>query len=189
MNKRVLKWAIIVAWCLLGACVIFKLCGSKVFDATSLNPRFVEICGWLENDGKYVYYVVGFIVSTISNTIILLSSSLTPKPTMKQLIFIESINIPIWFVKFFFPTAGFICECLMFVILPALISKKWWTGLVGLVINFVFQLASMFIRGQELEIFADNAVFSIIFSIDYYIMIALYFMYVCYINNRKEVAQ
>lgn len=189
MNKKVLKWAIIVAWCFLGACIIFKLCGSNVFEATSLNPRFVEICDWLSKDGKYVYYVIGFIVSVVSNTFILLASSLTAKPTISQLIFIESINIPVWFVKFFFPTAGFICECLMFVILPAVISKKWWTGFVGLAINFVFQLASMFIRGQGLEIFADNVIFSIIFSIDYYIMIALCFMYVCYINNKKEVAQ
>lgn len=187
MNKTVAKWCIILAWCLLAVCVIFKLCGSTVFEQTSLNPRFVEVCEWLQTDGKYVYYAIGFVVSIVSNTFILLASSLTPKPTMKQLIFIESINIPVWFVKFFFPTAGFICECLMFVILPALVSKKWWTGIVGLVINIVFQLASMFIRGQKLEIFADNVIFSIIFSIDYYIMIALYFLYVCYIKSKKEV--
>lgn len=158
-----------------------------MFEQTSLNPRFVEVCNWLSKDGIFVYYVIGFTISTVFNTLILLASALTPKPSKKQLLFIECINVPVWFVKFFFPKIGFIVECVMFIVVPAIISKKWWSGFLGLALNILFQLASMYIRGQGLEIFADNVIFSLIFSIDYCIMVALYYMYVCYIKKKKEV--
>lgn len=76
----------------------------------------------------------------------------------------------------------------MLIVLPAIISKKWWSGFLGLALNMMFQVCSLYIRGQELAIFSDNTVLALVMSIDYYIMVALYYMYVVLIkNDNKEV--
>lgn len=188
MNRKVVKTCIIVCWCILASCMIFKLCGSTAFDIAVKDERFIGICNWLDTDGKFCLYVLGFTMSITSNTFILLASSLEPKPTPKHLALLECVNIPVWFVKFFFPKIGFGVECVMLIVLPAIISKKWWSGFLGLALNMMFQVCSLYIRGQELAIFSDNTVLALIMSIDYYIMVALYYMYVVLIKNKnKEV--
>lgn len=187
MNKKVIKIAIIISWVLLGVCIIFKLCGSNVFELAIKNQGFIDLCNWLQGDGRYLFYVIGFLISTISNTFILLASSLTPKPNWKQLLLIEGVNIPVWFIKFFFPQAGFIVECVMFIVIPAVISKKWWTGFLGLALNVIFQVMSMFIKGHGItQLMTSNIVLALVFLIDYYIMIALYYLYVVMIKKSKQ---
>lgn len=186
MNKKVIKTAIIISWVLLGVCIIFKLCGSNVFELAITNNHFLAVCNWLDTDGIYFSYALSFVMSIVSTTFILMAASLIYKPTWKQLLFIEAVNIPVWFVKIFFPKVGFIIECVMFIVVPAVISRKWWTGFLGLALNVVFQLASMFIKGQEVKIFDSNTIFSLIFTIDYYIMIALYYLYVVMIKKSKK---
>lgn len=45
----------------------------------------------------------------------------------------------------------------------------------------------MFIRGIDFgHTFDDNTILSLVFSIDYYIMIALYFLYMASIKTKKE---
>lgn len=190
MNKKVVKIAIIISWCLLGACVIFKLCGSKVFELAVTNQRFISICNWLDGDGIVLKHILAFILSIPSNTLILLASSLIYKPTWKELLIIEGVNIPIWFVKAFFPIPGFVLECVMFIVIPAVISRKWWTGFMGLALNVVFQLISMFLRGHDVSVMAStNTILSLVILIDYYIMVILYYLYMIMIKkSKKEVA-
>lgn len=188
MNKKILKICIIICWCLLAICMLFKLCGSKTFDIVVKNQRFIDVCDWLDTDGHYCLYAIGFTMSITSNTLILLASSITPKPTLKQIIFVECINVSVWFVKFFLPKIGFGIECIMFIVVPAIISKKWWSGFLCLALNMLFQICSLYIRGQELAIFSDNTILAFIMSIDYQIMIILYYMYIVLIKtNKKEV--
>lgn len=187
MNKKVIKVAIIISWVLLGVCIIFKLCGSNVFELAIKNQGFIDACAWLDTDGRYLLYVIGFLMSVISNTFILMASALIYKPTWKQLLLIEGVNIPVWFIKFFFPQAGFIVECVMFIVIPAIISKKWWTGFLGLALNVIFQVMSMFIKGHDMsQLMISNTILEFIFAIDYSIMVALYYLYVAMIKKSKQ---
>ena len=95
MNKKVIKVAIIISWVLLGVCIIFKLCGSNVFELAIKNQGVIDACAWLDTDGRYLLYVIGFLMSVISNTFILMASALIYKPTWKQLLLIEGVNIPL----------------------------------------------------------------------------------------------
>lgn len=186
MTKRAIKIAIIISWCFLGACLIFKLCGSNVFEIAVNNETFIKVCNWLDGDGIIFSYVLSFIMSNASNVFILMASALIFRPSWKQLLLIEGVNIPVWIVKFFFPYVGFGIECAMFIIVPAIISRKWWSGFLGLALNLLFQVCSLFIRGQDIAIFENNTILSLVMSIDYYIMIALYFMYVVMIKKFKR---
>lgn len=187
MNKRVLKTCIIICWCLLAACMIFKLCGSRVFEIAVTNQRFIDACNWLDGDGIYAKYILAGVMSITSTTLLMLSASFTSKPNWKQMVLILCSVIPIWFVKVFFAKIGFILDCISIIVVPAIISKKWWAGFVGLILNVAFQVASMYIRGIDVaNIFATNTILSLIFSIDYHIMIALYYMYTIAIKTKKK---
>lgn len=187
MNKRVLKTCIIICWCLLACCMLFKLFGSRAFEIVVDNKRFIEICNWLDSDGIWCRYALAFTLSTTSTTFIMLSSSLTPKPNIKQLALILGTIIPTWGVKLFYPLIGFILDCVIIIVMPAIISKKWWTGFVGLALNFAFQLMSAYIKSVDITTtMSQNTILALVFSIDYYIMIAIYYMYIVAIKNKKK---
>lgn len=186
MTRRAIKVAIILSWCLLGACLIFKLCGSRVFEIAVHDENFIKVCNWLDGDGIIFSYVLSFFMSCGSNTFILMASALIYRPTWKQLLLIEAVNIPVWIVKFFFPYVGLGVECAMFIIVPAIISRKWWSGFLGYALNLIFQVCSLFIKGQNIDIVADNTIVSLVFSIDYYVMIALYYLYIVMIKKFKR---
>lgn len=154
--------------------MVFKLCGSNVFEIAVSNEQFISVCNWLDGEGIWCNYA--------------LSAGHDHKPTWKHLLLIGCTIIPIWVVKIFSSIAGFVLDCVSIIVVPAIISKKWWTGFVGLALNVAFQAISVFIRGIDFgHTFDDNTILSLVFSIDYYIMIALYFLYMVSIKTKKEV--
>lgn len=189
MNKKVIKIAIIIAWCLLIACTAFKLFGSEVFNVAVENQRFLEICQWLETDGAWLQYILMYVLSTLVNIFVVLAASLKPKVSWKWLLIIIACSSVAWGVKWASSIAGLILDCLILIVLPALIAKKWYYGFIGLAFEFVFQILSMYIRAGDAYICDDNIILSLVISIDYYIMIALYYMYAILINKHKEEKQ
>lgn len=188
MNKKILKTAIITAWVMLLSCFIFKIFGSQVFEIIAVNDRFAVICTWLDTKGKIVKYVIAFCLTICSNTLILLASS-NKKIVSKGLFLIfETVIIIVWALKLFNTKIGLIAEFIMFVTLPAIVSKKWYRGIVGYALMFVFQILSLYIRGEEIKVFDDSTVLALIMSIDYYIMIVLFYLYTIYANKitKKE---
>lgn len=167
--------------------MVFKLCGSKVCEIAVKNEQFIKVCNWLDGDGLWCNYALSAVMSTISTTFLMLAAGHDNKPTWKHLLLILCTIIPIWVVKIFSSIAGFVLDCVSIIVIPAILSKKWWAGFVGLALNVAFQAMSMFIRGIDMgHTFDNNTILSLVFSIDYYIMIALYFLYVSAIKTKKE---
>lgn len=188
MNQKLLKTAIITAWVMLLSCFIFKIFGSKVFEIVAVNDRFVTVCGWFDTKGKIIKYIIAFCLTVCSNTLILLASSNKQKVSIGLFAIFETAIVIVWALKLFNTKIGLIAEFIMFVTLPAIISKKWYRGIVGYALMFVFQILSLYIRGQEIKVFDDNTVLALIMSIDYYIMIVLFYLYTIYANKitKKE---
>ena len=186
---KVLLTAIICAWITLVACLIFKLFGSNVFTIAVNNNRFINICNWLDTDGIWLRYIIQIIMYLTSNTFITLASAMHPSFKTKWLFIILPVFSCILVVKFFNSIAGFVLEIIAFIVIPAVMSKKWWYGFVGVALNIIFQVLSMFIRGQEMKIFDNNTILSLIMTIDYYIMIALFYMYSIVITNRNKIKE
>lgn len=167
--------------------MVFKLCGSNVFEIAVSNEQFISVCNWLDGEGIWCNYALSAVMSITSTAFLMLAAGHDNKPTCKHLLLIGCTIIPIWVVKIFSSIAGFVLDCVSIIVVPAIISKKWWTGFVGLALNVAFQAISMFIRGIDFgHTFDDNTILSLIFSIDYYIMIALYFLYMASIKTKKE---
>ena len=185
MNKKVLRTAIVAAWAMLLFSFIFKLCGSKAFEIVAVNERFVTICDWLDNDGEIAKYALMFVMYYVSTIFIILASSLKIKLSGKEFILTTILLVAVWIVKLFYPKIGFVVESLELIIVPSILSRKIWTGIAGYGINLLFQIISVFVRGAGMKIFTNNTILALILSIDYYIMIALFYMYIIVINNKK----
>lgn len=184
-KRRVVLIAIIIAWALLFICFIFKLFGSKVFDIAVSNQSFIAACNWLDTDGIWCRYIIQIVMFLVSTTLFLLASAMKPSFKTKWLFVIIPTLCVIWVVKYFNNIAGFVLELVCYITIPALMSKKWWYGFVGVALDLLFQILSMFIRGQDMKIFQDNTILSLILTIDYYIMIALFYLFAIVFNNRK----
>ena len=184
--KTVLFWAIICAWALLLVCFIFKIFGSKVFTVVVHNQDFINACYWLDNDGEVAKYVLAAVMYLISTPFVVLASALKPSFKTKWMFIIIPSLCVIWVVKFFHSIAGMVVEAVFLITIPAVMSKKWWTGFLGYGLHFLFQVASMYIKGQEIKMLDTNTLTTLILTIDFYIMIALYYMYAILINKYKE---
>lgn len=184
-KQKVILIAIICAWVLLFVCFMFKLFGSKVFNLIVNNQDFINACYWIDNDGEIFKYILAAVMYLVSTPFIVLASAL--KPTLKtkwMFVIIPSLCV-VWIVKFFHSLAGMIVEAAFLIAFPAIMSRKWWTGFLGYGLDLLFQVASMFIKGQEIKMLDTSTLTTLILTIDYYIMIALFFMYVIVINNKK----
>jgi len=185
-KNRVVLAAIIVAWALLLICFIFKLFGSKVFDIAVSNQDFINACNWLDTDGIWMRYIMQIVLYLVSTTFLILASALRPSFKTKWLFIIIPILCAVWVVKFFHAIAGLVVEAVAIIVIPSVMSRKWWYGFVGYALDLLFQVLSMFIRGQDMAIFGENTILSLIMLIDYYIMIALFYLFAIVIHNRIQ---
>ena len=186
-KKKVVLTAIIVAWVLLLLCFIFKLFGSKVFNIVVSNQDFINACNWLDSkDGEVCKYILAALMYLVSTPFVVLASALHPSFKTKWMFIIIPSLCVVWVVKFFHSIAGMVVEAVVLIVIPCIMSKKWWTGFVGYALDLIFQLLSMYIRGQDIRLLDSSTLTTLILSIDYYIMIALFYLYVIVINNRKR---
>ena len=66
----------------------------------------------------------------------------------------------------------------MMVGLPILIDyKKWYISLLAFGLTLIFELISMFLKLDNYKIFDDNVLVSLLLSIDYIIMLVLFWLY------------
>lgn len=185
-KKKVVLIAIIVAWVLLLICFIFKLFGSKVFNIVVTNEDFINACNWLDSkDGEICKYILAATMYLVSTPFVVLASALKPSFKTKWMFIIIPSLCVVWVVKFFHSIAGMVVEAVVLIVIPCIMSKKWWTGFVGYGLHFLFQVLSMYIRGQQIKVLDTCTLTTLILTIDFYIMVALYYMYAIVINNKK----
>lgn len=72
--------------------------------------------------------------------------------------------------------------------LPLLINfKRWKSILIGTLLTLVFQSISLILKFNNFTMFDENTLMVMILSIDYYIMLILYWLYS--IKDKKGVEQ
>lgn len=132
MYRKALKTCIIICWCLLIVCMVFKLCGSNVFEIAVSNEQFISVCNWLDGEGIWCNYVLSAVMSITSTAFLMLAAGHDNKPTWKHLLLIGCTIIPICVVKIFSSIAGFVLDCVSIIVVPAIISKSGGRVLSGL---------------------------------------------------------
>lgn len=191
------KRAIIICWIMLIVCFIIKLFGGNWFEVICDNKHFIYICNYLDNH-QALCYCISLPFYVASTFIILISCCNEPKPNIKQSIVLLVFIVFVWALQFLSMFVKMIAEIVMFVCLPFFIKliksgkaewkstlkKTWYCGIIGYAISFLFQVISLITKNIGIKVVDDNTLISLITTIDFYIMVALYFLYVK-LKNKK----
>lgn len=178
-KRTIIKRLIIISWCLLSCCFIIKRLGYNIFTIICNNERFIKLCNFVDNN-LLVRGIIGCCTSFVGCALFTLSILGKLKFTKKQLI-IFTINIIISTIIKNYTNFGIIGDILELIIIPVLFcGKRYWMYLNILnmnIVNILFQVISIYIKDIRLKVFDDNTLLSLIFLIDTYIMLLLYYLY------------
>ena len=169
------KTLIISCWAVLLCCFVVKLLGGNFFEIVCENEKFIKFCEYC-NTG-IMYWVISIIAYTFSGTITFMAICKTEKP---KLLFIIC-NVLFTIIKLIFINFSqymFIVELIYFIIVPIIYNKKFWKrAIIGEILVIIFQVISLIIKNVGIKIINNDLLIGLIFSIDYYIMLILYWLY------------
>lgn len=177
------KTLITACWIVLICCFIIKLLGGNWFEIVCNNENFVSFCSWFKIDSLQYYVLTG--ITNITSTTLFILTILNEKITNKKFLLIiglivflthivkclinEFINIPILLI---------IIDFLIAFVLPIIINKKLFLkSLESNILLVIFQLISLLTKNIGIKNVDNNVITSLIFMIDYYIMLVLYYLY------------
>lgn len=185
---KAIKRTIILCWIMLIVCCIIKLIGGNWFEIICDNEHFAYVCKYID-EHIILNCVIGLVLYVFVGYFIFVTMALLEKPTKRQRIFIIILLCIVWAFNFISDEIKFYIEIGVFIIFPPIINMldkqnrkslkyTWFMGIVGCILNIAFQMISLFIKNIGIKIIDDSFLITIIFSIDYYIMVILFYLYV-----------
>ena len=180
-KQIVLKRAIISCWILLAICFFIKIFGGNFFNIVCRNENFIKICKFIDDN---IYLLTSFVFYMVTNCIYLYSFTKATKIST----FIILISLPICFLmKYINMTMGIIFDILVIeILLPVIFMLKEKHKpkkivikvLIAFMLINLFQVISMFVKNLGLfKVLYETSLVSIIYSIDYIIMLTLHLLY------------
>lgn len=172
------KTLILACWIVLLSCFIIKILGGNFFEIMCNNKTFINICNFIEN--TFLYYVVVFINFYIGA--IFYYKAILQKDNLKgKYLFIHLILLVIWIIKLLVNNnviLALLTDLLFTIIIPIILDRtKWKRAIFGSLLTLGFQVISLITKNIGLKIIDDNVLITLIFMIDYYIMMILYYLY------------
>ena len=172
------KTLIISCWVVLLCCFVVKLLGGNFFEIVCENEKFIRFCEFV--DGNILKYVISFIMYMVSAFIYMLAVVRNQTSNKRKIIAFGLYSV-LWTIKLIgydMPIIVTIVEFIGVIGIPILMNKKYWEmSLIGCGLNLLFQLISLITKNVELNYVDDSMFIAIIFNIDYYIMIILFYLY------------
>lgn len=194
VNKSALKTAIIISWIVLAVCFIIKIFGGKWFEIETSNGTFSKVCAFIDNH-LWLQDIIAFLTSLFAASLLNLSVLKQRKFNTKQFVIVftcafiyfivailgERLNNEIISIISFILSLVPICIC------PIILSKKPIRSIMAFVLYAVFQTVSVIVKGLAItKINGDSSLIALIFSIDVYIMLVLYYLYANSIKDNKN---
>lgn len=176
------KTLITACWIVLICCFIVKLLGGNWFEIACNNEKFIAFCNTFKNG--FVYYLINYTLYHFG-TYYYFKAVLKSKTLNKRKYLLHLIMIVVWVIKLILsltvsnPTIlVLIIDTAFLICTPLVVDKKIIKrSIIGYILNLGFQIVSLITKNIGLKLLTDNLVIIIIFSIDYYIMVILYYLY------------
>lgn len=184
MKYNKYKVLIIICWILLGLCCLIKLFGANIFLASTNNLTFIDFCNYIQN--SFWYFIVGIVFNLITCCLYYMALLKENKPSLKSLKWFIPLLIYVVFKTIFYQQKilFLILDIMMMIGLPIIINRKiWYWSIISFILTLIFQVISMFLKLDNYKVFDDNVLVTLILSIDYIIMLMLFWLY----RIRKEV--
>lgn len=179
MMKDSYKVLIRSCWALLLVCFTIKVLGGNIFEVACENESFIKLCNWLDRHWfKYIITSLIYIIPCYLPYLCMVNKKIG------QDLWIILLILPCSPLKVFFPIIGMVLDTVILILIPLLLCKfkNWKRVIFNCIITLSFQLISLITKNIGYYMENNSLLISIILSIDYYIMIILYYLY-C----RKEI--
>lgn len=185
MMKNPLKVLIISCWSILLVMVCLKPLLSDQLLAGTNNQTFINVCEYIETS-IWLSLPIYLLVNVTTTSLYFMAVFQWRKINWKFTIFlIIYTTLKVFLYNATWQIVFFIFDIILMVVYPILKDKTLWRrALLGFVLNFTFQIISQFLKLDNAKYFDKYLVTGIITSIDYYIMLILYYLYSI---RRKEV--
>lgn len=180
-KQKYLKRVIIVCWIALGICFAIKLFGGNLFEIMCENENFIKVCEYADNNA-WAYYLINGINSFVLSYFYVLAMCQKIKYTKAEfIILLFSVVLSIC-IKANSQVLGFVFDIWQAVIMPCVFTiktpRKHWNVIIGNILVVIFQLVSMFVKNIGIKVLTGESVLTtIIFSIDVFLMVILYYLY------------
>ena len=192
MNRKALQTAIIISWVVLAVCFFIKIFGGNYFEIATNNQTFIKICNFI--DSNFVLTIImSFITYSLSVVLLTLAVLRQLKLKLKQFIIIIITIIIVFIAKVFIQYEtnlmwlSFILDLICYFAIPAILSRKPLRALLGVVLYFVFQTISLIVKSIALTTaYEMNTLIALIYSLDIYIMLILYYLYGSYTKKDNK---
>ena len=92
-------------------------------------------------------------------------------------------------VKIYSPQIGLYTDFVQYILPVFFLKPKQWLRVpLGFILDFSFQFISVLVKDLSLyEFISDNLLITLIWCIDYYVMLILYYLYSNELRIRKEL--
>lgn len=186
INIEKMKLLIRSCWAILFIFWIISLISGEHIVITCNNSKINEICAYIDSN-VILLNCVKFIM--YSAQCLLVYYAILQKPIFKEnsIIIILTIII-IWILKTIFVKYSFasFLDLLCIIPLSIILKKKWYRSVVGSFMGIIFSIISSSIKSISIttvDLSTIPTVVTIIFSLDYYLLSFIYYLY-----NLKEAS-
>ena len=187
MYVSLTKITIVLCWLSLFSFWAIKLFGGNWFEIMVENENFVKFSKTVET--TWLRYVSIFITTAISNHLTFCAIAERFALKGKQLAFLITSDIAIWFVVSFVNIELLkMYFAYILIVSFSLIYQKGWKkiyGFMAIVFETIFTLISMLTRNIPIELVYSFFIGAIL-SIDFYLMYAIYYLYLNLNRLNKE---
>lgn len=171
-KQVVLKRMIALCWVLLGICFVVKLFGGNFFAfvGESAVVEYIAKHEWLLCIVQFIFYYI--------QSMLYFGIFIKHKPILTSI-----VSIILFICKYLldiipiFLTISLILEVILLIGLPIIFKHKWYNVVVIFILLTVFQVVSLFTKNIGIISFPYEHIVGFVFMIDYYIMLALVFLY------------
>lgn len=161
-----------------------------MFEIVCNNQTFAKICKYAD-EHMWLYYTLNSINSFVLMYFFDLAICQKLKYKKWEIVTIALTILVGNILKLYNPLLGFIYDLWQMLIMPCVFigicPKKWINSLVGNVLLVIFQMTSLFVRNIGIKILTgESLITTLIFSIDVFVMILLYFAYANILKKGGE---
>lgn len=187
-KRNILRKTIILCWSALIICFGIKLLGGNYFEIFAKSEKFIELCNWVDGNFIGTMIMYGFYCMNLYILIAIMSESEFKE---RKLLLTIPISVACCYIKGLSSTIGFILETLYMLIMSIAISKnsKKITTIrfsISYILINVFQIISLCLRSIHPQLVDANFYVSLLFQVDYYIMLILYYLYSVKLKGVKK---
>lgn len=179
---------IVISWVVFLICLIIKLLGGNWFELSTDNTRFIAFCNFVDNTQwlKMILACCIYLITTLPVLLILLNE---PKLKPRNCAIFIPLMICKSVVSWYSVVISYILDFVIIILLPLILKrfKNWKIVIFGNILVFVFQCITLLTRNIGVKMgFNINNTFLVqmIFQIDYYLMILLFYLY--YFKNKNK---